>query len=190
MKATKFLLLLLGYICFSCTEYTPKPRGYFRIDPGPHSYYSISGEVLPFNFKASSLAKFSCSSAIDSVTWVNVLYPQLKATIYCNYVSLSKVTLEEAIGECRFLVERQAIAKDEIREKSFSNPSARVYGSLFLLDGASVSPVQFMLTDSVNHFLRGALYYDCQLNSDSLAPVTDFLRQDIMELIQSFTWKK
>ena len=69
-------------------------------------------------------------------------------------------------------------------------PEASVYGSLFMLDGESASPLQFMLTDSVSHFFRGALYYDCIPNADSLAPVTRYLKQDIVELIQSFEWKK
>ena len=67
---------------------------------------------------------------------------------------------------------------------------ASVYGSLFMLDGESASPLQFMLTDSVSRFFRGALYYDCIPNADSLAPVTRYLKQDIVELIQSFKWKK
>ena len=73
---------------------------------------------------------------------------------------------------------------------AYSNPEASVYGSLFMLDGESASPLQFMLTDSVSHFFRGALYYDCIPNADSLAPVTRYLKQDIVELIQSFEWKK
>ena len=74
--------------------------------------------------------------------------------------------------------------------QAYSNPEASVYGSLFMLDGESASPLQFMLTDSVSHFFRGALYYDCIPNADSLAPVTRYLKQDIVELIQSFEWKK
>lgn len=77
-----------------------------------------------------------------------------------------------------------------MKEQGYSNPGERVYGSLFLLDGELASPVQFMLTDSVSNFFRGALYYDCVPNADSLAPLTDYLRQDIIELIQSFSWKK
>ena len=79
---------------------------------------------------------------------------------------------------------------ERIKMQAYSNPEASVYGSLFMLDGESASPLQFMLTDSVLHFFRGALYYDCIPNADSLAPVTRYLKQDIVELIQSFEWKK
>ena len=88
------------------------------------------------------------------------------------------------------MVVRQAKYPDRIREQAYTNPEASVYGSLFMLDGESASPLQFMLTDSVSRFFRGALYYDCIPNADSLAPVTDYLKQDVIELIQSFNWKK
>ena len=65
----------------------------------------------------------------------------------------------------------------------------KVFGSLFLLEGNSASPVQFLLTDSASHFLRGALYFDCRPNADSLAPAIDYLRQDVIELMQTFRWR-
>ena len=79
MKSTALFVLLIGCICFFCTEYTPKPKGYFRIEPEPHRYHSISGDNLFFNFKASDLAKISYSPITDSVMWVCLLSP---VTIY------------------------------------------------------------------------------------------------------------
>ena len=71
-----------------------------------------------------------------------------------------------------------------------ANESANVYGSLFLLDGESASPIQFLLTDSVSNFFRGALYFDCKPNADSLAPAIQYIREYIIELIQTFSWKE
>ena len=87
-------------------------------------------------------------------------------------------------------VSRQTKQVEAVREQAYSNPDERVYGSLFFLDDESASPIQFLLTDSAAHFFRGALYYDCIPNADSLAPVTQYLKQDIIELIQSFSWKE
>jgi len=58
------------------------------------------------------------------------------------------------------------------------------------LEGNSASAVQFYLTDSVNHYLRGALYFNVKTNRDSLQPVLDFLRVDIDNFIKTFEWKK
>ena len=92
---------------------------------------------------------------------------------------ITPATLGRAEEECRALVVRQSKYPERIKMQAYSNPEASVYGSLFMLDGESASPLQFMLTDSVSHFFRGALYYDCIPNADSLAPVTRYLKQDI-----------
>lgn len=104
-------------------------------------------------------------------------------------MSVTRATLPVAENESRSLVARQIKQAEAVKEQAYSNSEERVYGSLFLLEG-EVASVQFMLTDSVSNFFQGALYYDCVPNADSLAPVTDYLRKDIIELIQSFTWKK
>ena len=100
--------------------------------------------------------------------------------LYCSYFPVTPATLGRAEEECRALVVRQAKYPERIKVQAYSHPEASVYGSLFMLDGESASPLQFMLTDSVSRFFRGAL----------LAPVTRYLKQDIVELIQSFKWKK
>ncbi|MEY4458857.1 MAG: hypothetical protein RIT38_62, partial [Bacteroidota bacterium] len=35
----------------------------------------------------------------------------------------------------------------------------------------------------------GALYFDTTPNADSLAPVIDFIYQDLKQLVSSFRWK-
>jgi len=50
--------------------------------------------------------------------------------------------------------------------------------------------LQFVITDSTKHFIRGALYFDNVPNKDSIAPVADYIRQDMMQLIESFSWKQ
>jgi gliding motility-associated lipoprotein GldD len=53
----------------------------------------------------------------------------------------------------------------------------------------AASPFQFYLTDSTKNFVRGALYFNTVPNNDSLAPVIDFLKQDIIHMIETFRWK-
>lgn len=187
-KAAGILLVLL--VCFSCTEYTPKPRGYFRIEPEAPRYVALPLDHLPYTFKVSQLVTLCLPPADSPAGWINLSYPSLGVKIYCSYLPVTASTLSAADAECRVLVSRGAKGVSTIREEAYSNPEEQVYGSLFFVDGASASPVQFMLTDSVANFFRGALYYDCVPNADSLAPVTHYLREDIIELIQSFNWKK
>ena len=57
------------------------------------------------------------------------------------------------------------------------------------MGGNAATASQFYLTDSVHHFLRGALYFDAAPNEDSLKPVNDFLLEDVRHMINSFKWK-
>jgi gliding motility-associated lipoprotein GldD len=56
--------------------------------------------------------------------------------------------------------------------------------------GNTASRYQFAATDSTQHFLRGALYFDVTPNVDSLKPVTDFLLKDIKHMMNTLRWKK
>jgi gliding motility-associated lipoprotein GldD len=61
---------------------------------------------------------------------------------------------------------------------------------LFLLKGEVPSQVQFLVTDSTDHFLRGALYFKMADKNDSLAPVIQFIQQDIVHMVQTTRWKQ
>ena len=191
MKSVPAILVsLFIFLCISCTEYTPKPRGYFRIEPPKARYQALPLDSLPYTFNVSQLVTVELPPVGSPEGWINLSYPSLGVKVYCSYLPVTRRTLQTAAVESRSLVSRQAKQANAVKEQGYSNPEEQVYGSLFLLDGESASPVQFMLTDSVSNFFRGALYYDCVPNADSLAPLTDYLRQDIIELIQSFSWKK
>lgn len=190
MPKSIVIWVLLTGLCFSCLEYTPKPRGYFRIEPPVSSYRQLPLDDLPYTFQISSLAEVELPPVGDPAGWINISYPSLSAKIYCSYLPVQPATLGVAMNESRELVVRQAQNAHSIAEQAYSNPEKQVYGYLYQLDGASVSPIQFTLTDSVSRFFRGSLLYDHRPNSDSIAPVTHYLKDDIMELIQSFNWRE
>ncbi|MDR1160820.1 MAG: gliding motility protein GldD [Tannerellaceae bacterium] len=180
--------LLLG-ICLSCLEYTPKPRGYLRIEPPVPSYRELPLDELPYTFTISSFSEIELPPAGDPAGWINVSYPALGAKIYCSFLTIQPSTLDVAMEESRRLVARQSQDAHAITEQAYNNPAKQVYAYLYQLDGASVSPIQFTLTDSTARFFRGSLLYDRRPNGDSIAPVTQYLKTDIIELIQSFNWK-
>lgn len=182
--------LLLGVIGVSCVDYTPKPRGYVRIEPPKASYIHLDQEKLPFDFAVSQAATVELPGKDNDVIGVNILYPELGARLYCSYLPITRSSLSTADAESRSLVSRQVKSVNRISEKAYSNPEEGVYGSLFLLDGESASPIQFLLTDSVSNFFRGALYFDSKPNADSLAPAIQYIREDIIELMQTFHWRK
>ena len=176
---------------YSCSgNYTPKPRGFLRIEPASAQYMVLDEKELPYSFSVSMQTTIELPLAGSSEGWININYPIFNAKIYCNYNSITAKTLNGNIEECLKLTERAARNDAVITKRAYENKYNSVYGILFLVDGESASPIQFMLTDSVTHFFRGALYYKYKSSADSIAPVTDYIRKDIEEIIQTFHWKK
>ncbi len=184
-----FVLSISANISCTHTVSTPKPKGYFRIDFPETSYIPFSLPELPCSFHVAPSVTIELPPVETSGSWINLSYPALNAKIYCSYQQISPADLAILDKECRELVSRNAAMADSILEHLYENQHLNVYGTLFRIKGETVSPVQFMLTDSSNHFFRGALYFEFKPNVDSLAPVTQYMTENIMELIQSFHWK-
>ncbi len=78
---------------------------------------------------------------------------------------------------------------DAINEQMIIDPERKVYGILYDLKGSTATAVQFFVTDSTKHFFRGSLYFFAEPNPDSLAPVNEFFREDIIHIIETLKWK-
>ena len=163
--------------------------GHYRIELPQAIFMDFSLNELPYSFRVSQLVTVEAPSMETSGNWINLTYPALNAKIYCSYLQITPADLSLLEEECRELVSKNARNADAITEQLYENPDIRVYGTLFRIEGETVSPIQFMLTDSTTRFFRGALYYECKPNVDSLFPVTQYLNENVVELIQSFQWK-
>ena len=109
--------------------------------------------------------------------------------MYCSYLPVSG-NLFELSEDARHIVYKHSIRADGIRESFYENPGERVYALLYDLEGNTASPLQFVVTDSQRHFFRAALYFNHVPNKDSIAPMMDYVRADMLRLIESFQWKK
>ena len=188
ITALTFMAILL-----SCTtNYTPKPKGLLRIEPPVAQYVIFDDARLPYSFSFSrqAIIELPQADADSNAYLINIDYPDFNAKIYCSYIAITSQTLNHYIEDCRKLAGRVVRNANAITEKYYENTDNDVYGTLFIIKGESASPVQFMLTDSAKHFFRGALYYKYKTDTDSIAPITDFIKNDITELIQTFYWKK
>jgi gliding motility-associated lipoprotein GldD len=190
------LSVVIGLICLgagfmSCVDAgsMPKPRGFYRIDLPQARYSEFSLSNLPYSFHVSQLVTVELPESESAANWINLSYPTLNATIYCSYHQMTPADLSVLETESRDLVSRSVRSADEITEQLYENADLHVYGTLFRIKGETPSPVQFLLTDSSTRFFRGALYFTCKPNVDSLAPVTRYLDDNVIELIQSFRWK-
>jgi gliding motility-associated lipoprotein GldD len=182
------VIALLLLIATSCSHPTPKPYGYFRIDL-PANSYRISEKPYPCSFDISMLATDSfVSYKGNGECWLNIVYPSLKGCIYCSYIPIHN-NFRTIAEDCRKFVYKHTVKAEAITEQPYMNPGNKVYGILYEIRGDAASPIQFMLTDSVHHVLRGALYFDAVPNKDSIAPVLNYVRKDIIRMMESTKWK-
>jgi gliding motility-associated lipoprotein GldD len=184
-------LLLLAMLSLSACrkEQTPKPRGYFRITLQDKAYVQMNRPV-PYDFRVPVYA-FVTPDLLspDQKDWVTIEIPGNHAQIHISYKKINH-NLPKLIEESRSLVYKHSQKASAIDEQIFINRSNRTFGTLYILKGNAASPMQFYLTDSVTHFLRGALYIKEVPNYDSLRPVIQFLSQDVIKMIESTEWKK
>ncbi len=189
------ILFIIPVMFFACKEkYTPKPRAYFRIDFPEKKYHPLQ-IGFPYQFNIPDYSKIEKDKFNpDKPNWINISIPKNKAEIHISYYNLEnqkepgRVLLNEFMEETRKLAYKHTIKADAIEEQVFMNPADKVYGLIYRIEGNAASPLQFFLTDSTRHFLRGALYIREVPNIDSIKPVISFLESDIIRLIETTTW--
>ena len=183
-----FLFYILAMLLASCAGHpVPKPNGYYRI-AFPEKQYQMLQEGFPYRFELPVYAQVETVSTKDAEPWwINVRIPSSKAEIHISYKKVDN-NLAVFTEESRRLAYDHAVKASSIEERNFMNPSARVFGTVYTINGNAASPMQFYLTDSTRNFLRGSLYIRATPNIDSLKPVIDFLKTDVNRLIETLSW--
>lgn len=190
-----FNSLIFSFIAVSCQEhYTPKQNGYFRIDfPKEKNYQAYANPLCPFTFEypGYGLIQKDTSEANDlnHPCWFNIIIPEHKAKIYLTYTAIDAANnLDKLIKDSYTLTFKHSIKADYIDE-TLVNPKPGVSGVLYDVGGNSASAVQFYLTDSTRHFLRGSLYFYSAPNVDSLEPGIRYFRGEMEHIINTLAWK-
>ena len=183
-------LIALPALFYGCGDApTPRPYGYFRVDLPAHRYIRFDSVGLPYTFDKSASATVIPRAAKGENYWIDISYKTLNANIYGSYKPV-KSDLYNLLEDTRSIVYKHDVRADAITETPFENRNKRVFGILYDLSGNTASPVQFIVTDSTRHFFRGALYFENVPNKDSIAPMAEYVREDIVRMIESFEWKK
>lgn len=181
-------LLILTISACNKNTYTPKPHGYFRIDFPEKDYQEFQIEA-PFTFEQAVYTKaVPDQSARAEPYWYNIQIPANNATIHLSYKKVNN-NLHLLTEDSRELAYKHSIKASSIAERVYTNESKNVYGTTYNIKGNTASPFQFHLTDSTNHFIKGSFYINEHPNYDSLQPVIEFIEEDILHLIETFSWK-
>jgi gliding motility-associated lipoprotein GldD len=189
-KASILTLIAFLGASYSCREVAvPKPKGHFRIEL-PQKKYLFFNDHMPFSFEYPAYGNMTFQGEKGTEPgWFNIEFPSYKAKIYLTYKDINN-DFDGLMEQTYKMNVKNHISKaDAINEKVFSDPENKVYGILYDLKGNTASAVQFYVTDSINHYLRGSLYFSAEPNADSLAPVIEFFREDILHLIETLKWK-
>jgi len=183
------VLLGITLLLVSCKhKYTPRPHGYFRIDLPEKKYVPYEGPC-PFTFEYPDYAVVKKDKEPGAgPCWLNIYFPKFHGEIHFTYKKINN-DLGQMLEDTYSLAYKHTVKADAIREHAFSEKTKHVYGILYDIKGNAASNIQFFLTDSTKNFVRGALYFKLVPREDSLAPVIQFVRKDIIHLIESFSWK-
>ena len=183
---------------------------YWLVDTLPTS---INGQpmpsvVLPFLFEANDSAELTLKKPRQVATfmadgsvkpdrikydevWLDISYPQWGGVVYLTYKRLDgPADLRGQTDTSSRLLEKHYQMASGVEEQAYSDPDNHVYATLFHLRGDKVaSTCQFYATDSTRHFLRGALFLNRSPNNDSLAPVLNYIQEDIEHLVETLRWR-
>jgi gliding motility-associated lipoprotein GldD len=167
---------------------SPKPRAFYSLT-FPAKRYKEYQTDCPFSFEIPEYATVEPSpDKAAKPCWLNVKYPMYKAQLYLSYGEVDN-NLANYLKDARELAVRHQVKASGLEQQVILRDSAKVYGLLYDIEGNTASAVQFYVTDSTKNFLRGSLYFNCPPNIDSLQIVINYLRQDVLHMIQTFKWK-
>ncbi len=190
MKINFLPAVILAVLFMACqSDYSPKPKGYNRFDLPEHAYTSLA-DSLPYSFEYSKHARvLADTSWISDKSWIEINYPEYKANIHITYKKINNQdSLKEYLDDAYFLTAKHQIKASAIDESIVKTPSGKtvVYAEL---EGEVPSQFQWFTTDSSKNFLRGALYFNTQVQNDSLRPAIEYVKVDIIHMMNSLEWK-
>ena len=186
------------FILFSCTGddemFTPKKYGHLRIDlTEENKNYTQIEKTCFMLLEIPDYAKIIKKNAPDEHTcFMDVTIPKHKATINITHKSIpsgDSMQLTAYLEHAHVFVHKHLIKADDYIDTLIFYPDKKVFAHVFNLTGDVASPMQFVATDSVNHFVRGSLDFFVKPNYDSILPVLNYIREDVYHMIKTIEWQ-
>jgi gliding motility-associated lipoprotein GldD len=195
IKGIIFIAIILILVACGGEDYMPKPRIYPKVELPVRAYKEFDTEFCNFTFlqpeatEVQQKQEFFGQPTANSC-WFNLYYPALNGSIHFTYYPITK---EKPLYE--FVKDIYKMEDQHLQKATYMDHAAivkredNVFGGLTDIGGDVGMPFQFFLTDSTTHFVRAGLTFNTAANSDSLAPVIQYVKEDISKLIESFKWK-
>ena len=185
------MILACVQLLVACTADapTPKPRAYPRVEYPDRTFTSFSEPECPFSFEYPTYAQVEKKQNEKHPCWFDLAMPTLKARVHCSYIPVSNRAEFDELVRDSYTIADKINARANYMEDNLIRTKQGIAGLILKWTGPAASPMHFILTDTVNHFFKGALYFEAEVKPDSLAPISAFIEEDINKMIQSFAWK-
>lgn len=181
------LLLIILSSCGSSELNIPKPPTYLRMDLPEHSY-ELYKSTCGYQFESASI--FKVKDVYDSIGLTchkDIDLGPLNAVIHFSYIEMIE-PLSNYVNFANDKVDEHKLKATAIDDQRILHPDKKVYGTFFELQGNVASPYQFYLTDSSTRFVSGVVYFNSRPNYDSLKPSLDYLKVDLLKMVNTFKW--
>ena len=180
------LFVIASLLMMSCGgEVIPKPKGMLRLSY-PEPIYKEVELPCPYTFEKNEFSELR-KARRNKNCWYDLDYKKLRATLYISYFPVGN-NLDSLLRDAQNLTQEHFIKADGITQEPYIDAENKVYGMFYEVTGDAASQSQFYLTDSVQHFVVGSIYFRAKPNYDSILPAADYLRNDMKHLIESLRW--
>lgn len=188
------VILFFVLICACNSVFTPKPKGYYKINFPEKKYTTFQMQGYPYSFEYPVYATITKDSLFfgdktENPWWININFPQFNGRVYVSYKQITNNNFSQLVDDAFKLTGKHTQKATSI-DDSLMLTSNGVHGIFFKVGGDVATANQFFLSDSINHFLRGAMYFDATPNEDSLRIINNFLLEDVKHIINTFKFTK
>lgn len=185
--------LLFLWLSACNSPYSPKPKGYYKIELPERSYQVFDKPGYPYTFEYPVYATISQDTSFfeakpENPWWTNIDFPGFNGRIYLSYKKIGQTDFSKLLNDAYAMTYKHTTKASSIDDSLFVTASG-VRGIYFKVGGNAATANLFLVTDSIKHFVRGALYFDAAPNEDSLRVVNDFLKEDMKHLINTLHWR-
>ena len=188
---SRFLIIIISILCVaSCQDEhnTPRPRAYPRVEYPKHELQEFTNSDCPFTFQYPKYAEVRMKE--DHPCWFDLYMPAFNARVYCSYLPVNTRADFDDMVKDTYTIAGKINEKSNYMEESRIRNENGVGGLQLKFTGPAASPLHFFLTDTTQHFFKASLYFEAKVKPDSLAPIIEFVEEDVNKMIQSFDWKK
>jgi len=192
------LLFFLFCICFaSCKDeqvFVPKPRMYPKVEYPTKDYITFDTSYCTMTFDYPRYSQvvqdefFFEDEPVDPC-WFDIEFPDFNGTLHCSYIPVNNRKHYDKLIEDSFRMVEEHNQKANYRKEEYISNEYGVGGLYYSIGGQVATNMQFILTDTTNHFFRASLYFNARVAPDSIRPIYQFVKEDVDKMIETFQWK-